>query len=58
MLAASGTEGSAVHLAGSGPGLFAVVADRPAAEALHSELRRRGLRAYLTATRDRGVVLE
>ncbi|MEE8353831.1 MAG: 4-(cytidine 5'-diphospho)-2-C-methyl-D-erythritol kinase [Dehalococcoidales bacterium] len=58
MLAASGTEGSAVHLAGSGPGLFAVVADRPAAEALCSDLKRRGLRAYLTATRDRGVVLE
>ncbi len=55
---ASGTGGSAVHLAGSGPGLFAVVADRPAAEVLCSDLKRRGLRAYLVATRDRGIVLE
>ncbi len=56
--AASGTEGSAVHLAGSGPGLFTIVAERPAAEALHSDLKRRGLRVYLAATRARGIVLE
>ncbi len=47
-----------VHLAGSGPGLFAIVAEQPAAEALHSDLKRRGLRAYLAATLQRGIVLE
>ncbi len=47
-----------VHLAGSGPGLFAVVDERPAAAALHSDLKRRGLRAYLAATREHGIVLE
>lgn len=47
-----------VRLAGSGPGLFAVVADEAAGEALHAELRHRGQRAYLTVTRDRGIVLE
>ncbi len=57
MLAAGGT-GTAVHLAGSGPGLFAVVAERPVAEALHSDLKRRGLRTYLAATLQHGIVLE
>jgi len=47
-----------VHLAGSGPGLFAIVADGTAAEALHSELKRRGLGVYLATTWDHGVVLE
>ncbi len=56
MMVASGA--GDVHLAGSGPGLFTVVADGTAAEALHSELKRRGLRAYLAATRHRGIVLE
>ena len=56
MMQADGADN--VHLAGSGPGLFTLLSDKAAAEALHMKLKRRGLQAHLAATRDRGIVLE
>lgn len=41
---------TAVHLAGSGPALFALVGGRPRAEALHQKLKEQGLETYLVTT--------
>jgi 4-diphosphocytidyl-2-C-methyl-D-erythritol kinase len=48
---------AAVHLAGSGPGLFSMAADRADAVALQTAFRQGGLRAYLAATRQAGITL-
>ena len=41
---------SSVHLAGSGPALFALVEDRAEAEGLYKNLQQQGLESYLTDT--------
>lgn len=41
-----------VHLAGSGPALFTLTADREAAAAIHDSLKKDGLDAYLASTRN------
>lgn len=41
-----------VRLAGSGPALFTMTADRETAEAMHNRLKKDGLDAYLASTRN------
>ena len=44
------TAGTAVHLAGAGPGMFAIFSDSEKAAGVWGDLKERGLEAYLTQT--------